>query len=352
MNVNYIIKSLENLTEYEQQQVFNFLEEKLVFGSLSTQIKDGIKESRFPSGKVCPHCKGNNVSRNGKYNGKQRYICKSCNKTFTDFTFSPCYNSKKDFSKWLEYIKCMVAGYSIRKCAEIVEITVPTSFAWRHKILDALRLYIGTGHVSGLVEADETFFRLSYKGNHSKSKGFTMPRKPNLRGPKSKKSENEEPKPRGISRNQVAVMCAIDRSGNIISELICNGRMKYKDVERLFNGRIEENSTLCIDSHKSYIRLDDNFDVDIQKIETGKFKKGIYHIQHINSYHSRLKKWMDNFNGVATKYLANYMYWFKWIELFKTDKDAMKCKRLFIQSHASYSNTQIKDFKNRRPLYI
>ena len=97
MDANYIIKSLENLTEYEQQQVFNFLEEKLVFGSLSTQIKDGIKESRFASGKVCPHCKGNDVSRNGKYNCKQRYICKSCNKTFTDFTFSPCYHSKKDF---------------------------------------------------------------------------------------------------------------------------------------------------------------------------------------------------------------------------------------------------------------
>ena len=52
-----------------------------------------------------------------------------------------------------------------------------------------------------------------------------MPRKPNLRGPKSKKSKDEEPKPRGISRNQVAVMCAIDRTGNIISELICNGRL-------------------------------------------------------------------------------------------------------------------------------
>ena len=97
-------------------------------------------------------------------------------------------------------------------------------------------------------------------------------------------------------------MCAIDRTGNIISELICNGRMQYKDVERLFNGKIEEKSTLCIDSHKSYIRLNKNIDVDIQKIETGKFKKGIYHIQHINSYHSRLKKWMDGFNGVARKY--------------------------------------------------
>lgn len=62
-----------------------------------------------------------------------------------------------------------------------------TSFAWRYEILDVLRLYIGTGHVSGLVESDETFFRLSYKGNHSKNKQFIMPRKPNLREPKSKK---------------------------------------------------------------------------------------------------------------------------------------------------------------------
>lgn len=128
--------------------------------------------------------------------------------------------------------------------------------------------------------------------------------------------------------------------------------MKYKDIERVFKGRIKEKSTLYIDSHKSYTHLDSNFDVDVQKIETVKFKKGIYHIQHINSYHSRLKKWMNRFNGVATKYLNNYMYWFKWIELFKTDKDSMKCKRLFVQSHTSYSNTKIEDFKNRKPLYI
>lgn len=98
---------------------------------------------------------------------------------------------------------------------------------------------------------------------------------------------------RGISKNQVAIMCALDRTGNIILELICNGRMKYKDIERVFKGRIEEKSTLYIDFHKSYTGLDSNFDVDVQKIETVKFKKGIYHIQHINSYHSRLKKWID-----------------------------------------------------------
>ena len=61
---------------------------------------------------------------------------------------------------------------------------------------------------------------------------------------------------------------------------------------------------------------------------------------------------MDNFNDVAAKYLANYMYWFKWIELFKTDNDSVKCNRLFIQSHTSYSDAKTKDFKIREMLYI
>lgn len=39
----------------------------------------------------------------------------------------------------------------------------------------------------------------------------------------------------------------------------------------------------------------------------GKHKEGIYHIQHINAIHSKLKKWMDRFNVVATKYISNYI---------------------------------------------
>ena len=346
------IKYISTLNEYEQQKVFNFLEEILITGSLSNEIKEDVKENRFSSGKVCPHCKSEDVSRNGKYNDKQRYICKSCRKTFTDFTYSPCYNSKKGLSKWIVYIKCMIAGYSIRKCAEIVDITVPTSFQWRHKVLDAIRAYIGVGSVSGVVEADETFFRLSYKGNHSKDGNFKMPRKPYKRGPNSKPSKNEEKRKRGISREKVSVMCVMDRSGNIITELLCNGRLRYKDIERLLKDRIEDNSILCVDSHKSFNKLKDNFNIDLQQIKKGEYKSGIYHIQHINSYHRRLKEWMDGFHGVATKYLANYIYWFKWIELFKTEKDIVRCKRLFVQSHTSYSNTQIKDFKTRTAIYI
>ena len=40
-----------------------------------------------------------------------------------------------------------------------------------------------------------------------------------------------------------------------------------------------------------------------------KAKKGIYNIQHINGYHSQLKRFMRGFNGVSAKYLNNYLVW-------------------------------------------
>ena len=33
------------------------------------------------------------------------------------------------------------------------------------------------------------------------------------------------------------------------------------------------------------------------------------HIQNVNAYHSRFKRWLHHFNGVATRYLDNYLGW-------------------------------------------
>ena len=92
---------------------------------------------------------------------------------------------KKDIKKWILYSKCMINDYSIRKCAEIVGISVPTSFYWRHKFLDAIRVYMGIGNVGGVIEVDEAFFRESFKGNHKKITTFIMPREPHKRGEKA-----------------------------------------------------------------------------------------------------------------------------------------------------------------------
>ncbi|NRY59368.1 hypothetical protein DZE40_000463 [Clostridium beijerinckii] len=33
---------------------------------------------------------------------------------------------------------------------------------------------------------------------------------------------------------------------------------------------------------------------------------------------------MNGFNGAAAKYISNYIKWFKWLQIFDTDKDTMK----------------------------
>ena len=93
-SIKSILTDIQTLPLNQVEELLSYLEEFIVLGSQVGQVCEEVKEFRFSKGKVCPHCKGNHVTRNGKYNGKQRYICKSCNKTFTDFTFSPCYNSK------------------------------------------------------------------------------------------------------------------------------------------------------------------------------------------------------------------------------------------------------------------
>ena len=183
-------------------------------------------------------------------------------------------------------------------------------------------------------------FAYSYKG----TKPANMPRPSRKRGKQVKK--------RGISNEQVCVATALDRQRNLIIELLCTGRMTSDELKKLYNNRIGEDSILCTDSHKSYMQFAEDMELEHKRIKRGKHKEDIYHIQHINSLHSSLKRWMNRFNGVATKYLGNYMKWFKWIDTFSAEKESIQIKSFMLHSHIPYSYTKIKEFKNRMPIFV
>ena len=85
---------------------------------------------------------------------------------------------------------------------------------------------------------------------------------------------------------------------------------------------------MCTDSHQSYIKFVDDFGLEHKRIENEKCRTDhFYNIQRLNSFHSRLKLWMSRFKGVSTKYLVNYLYWMKWLEYFKDDKEILKGKK-------------------------
>ena len=161
----------------------------------------------------------------------------------------------------------------------------------RHKILDTLAIAVDVGDLEGLIEADETFFRYNRKGNFTKIRSYKTAKK----------------RKRGLSCEQVAVGTVLDRLGNLKMGFICTGRLQYLTLRRFYEGHISANSTLCTDSTHGYATLSAELHLNHFKIELGKQKKNIYHLQHINSLHSRLKSFMCNFNGVATEHLLNFL---------------------------------------------
>ena len=266
-----------------------------------------INEERFTGGMVCPICGCiGNIVRNGhRKDGKQRYFCKDCHKSFLSTTRSITSGSSKDLNVWKRYIECMINKMPYRQAAQICKIHRNTAFIWRHKILDALHT-AQEFNLEGIIEADETFFPISYKGNHKRS-SFKMPRDSHKRG--------HSIHTRGISKKQVCVSCAVDRSNNYLSMIAALGRIKTKDLHVVYDGKIKDNSTLCTDKMNSYVRFANSNNIKLVQLKTGKAKKGIYHIQHINAYHSELKRFMKIFKGVATKYLNNYLLWHNWINV-------------------------------------
>lgn len=127
--------------------------------------KNEMRETRFKEGFECPHCSSEYVVRFGKYNGRQRYRCKACSKTFTDTTNTVLYRTRKG-NEWITFVDCMFNGYSLRKSAEIVGVSWITLFYWRHKLLNALK-QMDFEHFEGIVEIDETYSYTLKKDNEA-----------------------------------------------------------------------------------------------------------------------------------------------------------------------------------------
>lgn len=277
----------------------------------------------------CPHCSSNEVQANGRNKGVQRYRCKSCSKNFSETTGTPlAWLKKKD--KWSHYLHCMLKGYSLRKCAKEVGIGLQTSFDWRHKILSAFKT-VSPERFTSILESDEIFFLESEKGN----KHLNRPAR--KRGGKAKTA--------GISKEQVAVVVNRDRQGHADMKIATRGRISKKNLDDIFEDKIENGTILCTDSHRSYTAFARSKGLKHEKIKANKgqyVKDQVFHVQHVNNMTQRLRRWMNRFNGVSTKYLQNYLNWFLVLEKLKDSSKKMSTFALFALS----TNQAWFDFKN------
>ena len=272
------------------------LEHELHHFDVKTHLCD-LFEKRVEQNPSCLYCDSPDLIKNGFSSGLRRYRCKSCGKSFNALTGTPLAGLRKK-ELWFAFAECMLEAYSVRKTAKKIGVNLKTAFLWRHRFL-ALSHSHESKHFSGIIEADDTYFRKSQKG----SKKLNRP--PRKRG---------EPAPkRGVSKEYVSVLVVCDRSGAEADFITGVGAVKKSWLNKYLIQYLSKDCVFVSDKASSfnYFCKDQNLKHKTVVSKRGeRVSSGVYHIQHVNSYHSRLKQWLKPFHGVATKYLNHYLGWF------------------------------------------
>ena len=265
---------------------------------------EALVESRLAQLPACPHCAGTRIVRSGSASGLQRYKCRACHRTFNALSKTPLARLRKK-AKWLQQEDALARGLIVRLASAELGVAPSTAFRWRHRFLQ-LAQPVKALVLTGVVEADETFFLRS-------SKGQPPGRAPRKRGGRaSRKNRGEDLMP---------VLVARDRSGASADFLL--EAVSKKCLSEVLRPRVKADAILCTDGSAAMAATAKEMGVhhEAVNLSAGERVRGPWHIQNANSYHGRLKGWMDRFRGVATSYLESYLGWFRALDRATRSRD-------------------------------
>lgn len=305
-----ILKLVENLPNNRKNEIIDEIYFKLAeeVGAVDNSVYTLNSETIT----FCRNCGSVNIVKNGKdRHGHTRFKCKDCGVIFGELTGTTVFGSHKDVRTWKRYISLLLDGRSIAKCAEECNISNQTSFVWRHKILNALTSKSFAPSYNGLIEMDEMYVRISYKGNHKNSKSFTMPRKAFKRG-----SDNHIPG----NNSKASILCIVERDKVFSGLITCRGTLNLPLLTEILDERISVESIVLTDGLRAYNQYFQNKNTEHIVLPAREKKptvKGPYHINNVNALQRRFRRFLNDYNGVSTKYLNNYLALFLWLENHK-----------------------------------
>jgi hypothetical protein len=215
--------------------------------------------------------------------------------------------------RWLDFAAALRTGETLQASAERCGVAISTAFRWRHRFLTAAAT--GTPRLGGIVEADETYLRHSRKGERR------LDRPARQRGGRASKH--------GLSREQVPVLMATDRSGGMVSGGMVSGVLATASAEAVtavLAPVLPSDALLVTDGAKCFSSFATQAGIthEVLNQSAGERVRGDLHIQTVNNCHQRFKDFIADFRGVATKYLGNYVRWFEMVGV-KADVSSRAC---------------------------
>lgn len=316
------METLDNLKPYQKK-----IMEKLL-GKFSVINNMNALDIEQDEKMYCRKCGKDHFVKNGTYKGNQRYKCKGCGSTQYHDANTCLYNLKlKD--KWVDFVLLMLEKEKKLSCQEIADelaINKKTAHHWRHRFLKAIEEQ-GDLELGQEVELDEVYLPFCVKGRIGKEK-YDKYIKPGH--PKNVESQlRKEEKKMEKENYQVIFMCSHNRMKDFNFTPVKvqkKGIIGQEDVKSTLSSFDLSEKTVITDSEpslKAYFSSCENIEhrtFRSSDIKNGQVKEKGIHNNNINNTMMRLKNWLKDFFGVSTKYLSNYLLWFRFRDNFELDK--------------------------------
>ena len=301
-------KALNVLKDFSKEDLL------IIFNTIMESAQSTDHKSEMCS---CPYCSGNNVIRYGKKHGKQRFLCKDCDKTFVTTTNTVMSMSHQSTAVWEGMIEDTVNGNALSYSEKRLGVSHQVAFNMRHEILLELetRNSAEPTLLDEVSELDETFVLECYKG---KKLPDAIGRPARKHGAKAQK--------RGISNEYVCICTGAQRKSNVVIKSVNRAKPSSEEIAEVFAGHIADGALLLTDGLRSYGILESLAGCSIKNVEDE--KTSFYNLNTVNNLHSVIKKQYEFYRGVATKYINRYCTLFRYMyrnttSAIKDLKDAM-----------------------------
>ncbi|MEC5214394.1 transposase-like protein [Polaromonas sp. CG_9.5] len=223
-----LLRQLGLLTQGQRARVRSALEE-MAHPPISAVAQ------ALPGPGACPHCQApaGQLQPWGFSHGLARLRCRACHKTSNSLTGTPLARLRKR-EQWTTYAQALMEGLSVRQAARRCGVDKNTAFLWRHRFVKAPGAHRAE-HEGGIVEADETFFLQSFKGQRK------LPRPARKRGGVGAKWEH------------IAVLVVRDRSGQTADFVL--DKLDAPHIAAVLEPLIDKDAILCTDGAHVYQAL-------------------------------------------------------------------------------------------------
>ncbi len=256
--------------------------------------REFVEALRWPDGPVCPHCGSMEAYRltpkQGSKTRKGLLKCKYCRKQFTVTVNSIFADSHIPLSKWVLAIHLLCAskkGVSAHQIHRMIGMTYKSAWFMMHRIRLAMTESPEAAKLTGIVEADETYFGGKAKNMHAVKKAVAI----QGRGPV----------------NKVPVMTLVERNGRVRTTQL--ERVNEENLDAVLRTYVDRNATLMTDDAPCYDKLGKDF-AGHQSVNHSvhEYVRETAHINSAESVHAILKRGVFGiYHHWSVQHLGRYL---------------------------------------------